>query len=362
MAKKCMQCGGSTKKMQKGGTTSSPKLERLSGKVAKKTAAGKPVSKSLTKRYDKAVDKVITSGMTKKPLRKAQAGMSTGTPFQQYMKTPGAVASDTTMQTMYPKSNWDAPKKPVAKNPKNQGTLEKAYEKTYGQNWRSESGQPSSDETFEQYKRRMGPMKKGGSMSKMKKGGSTSFGMLSVKAGVDKNPRPTAADRIAGAKMQYGGSNKQPISRITNNTSKEMRDAYNKKTQTNTTNTISKEYKVDPNTGQVSKQKLGGMMKKKMQKGGMMKGTVGGPPKKPFAAGIPYFTGAGQTGPESMQTGGILSSALTAVKRIQRLKKTTGIANKAIKAKVDLKKGTTKAVTGPMTKTVKNIKAIAKKK
>ncbi len=261
MAKKCMQCGGSTKKMQKGGTTSSPKLERLSGKVAKKTSAGKPVSKSLTKRYDKAVDKVITSGM-----------------------------------------------------------------------------------------------------KKMAKGGSTSFGMLSVKAGVDENPRPTAADRIAGAKMQYGGSNKQPISRITNNTSKEMRDAYNKKTQTNTTNTISKEYKVDPNTGQVSKQKLGGMMKKKMQKGGMMKGTVGGPPKKPFAAGIPYFTGAGQTGPESMQTGGVLSSALTAVKRLQRLKKTTGIANKAIKAKVDLKKGTTKTVAGPMTKTVKNIKAIAKKK
>ena len=35
-----------------------------------------------------------------------------------------------------------------------------------------------------------------------KKGGSTSFGMLSVKAGVDKNPKPTAADRIAGAKMK----------------------------------------------------------------------------------------------------------------------------------------------------------------
>ena len=29
-----------------------------------------------------------------------------------------------------------------------------------------------------------------------------SFGMLSVKAGIDKNPNPTAADRIAGAKMK----------------------------------------------------------------------------------------------------------------------------------------------------------------
>jgi hypothetical protein len=36
---------------------------------------------------------------------------------------------------------------------------------------------------------------------KMAKGGS-SFGMLSVKAGIDKNPKPTAADRIAGAKMR----------------------------------------------------------------------------------------------------------------------------------------------------------------
>ena len=47
-------------------------------------------------------------------------------------------------------------------------------------------------------KREAGEMKKGGKMKKAKNG--TSFGMLSVKAGVDKNPNPTAADRIAGAK------------------------------------------------------------------------------------------------------------------------------------------------------------------
>jgi hypothetical protein len=35
---------------------------------------------------------------------------------------------------------------------------------------------------------------------KTKAKNGTSFGMLSVKAGVDKNPNPTAADRIAGAK------------------------------------------------------------------------------------------------------------------------------------------------------------------
>ena len=42
------------------------------------------------------------------------------------------------------------------------------------------------------------------------KGGD--FGMLSVKAGIDNNPNPTQADRIAGAtkgkKMMYGGKMK----------------------------------------------------------------------------------------------------------------------------------------------------------
>jgi len=38
-----------------------------------------------------------------------------------------------------------------------------------------------------------------GGVKKYKAGGSTKFGMLSVKAGIDKNPKATAADRIAGA-------------------------------------------------------------------------------------------------------------------------------------------------------------------
>ena len=61
-------------------------------------------------------------------------------------------------------------------------------------------------------KREAGEMKKGGKMIKKAKNG-TSFGMLSVKAGVDNNPSATFADKIAGAKkkakfgkkMQYGG-------------------------------------------------------------------------------------------------------------------------------------------------------------
>ncbi len=49
---------------------------------------------------------------------------------------------------------------------------------------------------------------------KKKNGKKSSFGMLSVKAGIDNNPKPTAADRIAGAtkgkkKMAKGGSAKK---------------------------------------------------------------------------------------------------------------------------------------------------------
>ena len=48
-----------------------------------------------------------------------------------------------------------------------------------------------------------GMARKGGAVKKkMAKGGATSFGMLSVKAGIDKNPKATAADRIAGAKKR----------------------------------------------------------------------------------------------------------------------------------------------------------------
>jgi hypothetical protein len=40
----------------------------------------------------------------------------------------------------------------------------------------------------------------------------TEFGMLSVKAGIDNNPNPTQADRIAGAtkKMKRGGAVDSP--------------------------------------------------------------------------------------------------------------------------------------------------------
>ena len=44
-----------------------------------------------------------------------------------------------------------------------------------------------------------------GTKPKNGNGKKKAFGMLSVKAGIDKNPKPTQADRIAGAKMRNKG-------------------------------------------------------------------------------------------------------------------------------------------------------------
>jgi len=156
---------------------------------------------------------VMKYGGVKKKLPKAQTGRQTA--FQEYMKTPGATATDTTAYVSVGNKNIPAKdimrdkpgsqtsilNKPVAKNSVAQKALERAFEKTYGMDYQSNQGKPAPGESVEQYRRRMGSKKKGGATkATYKKGGST-FGMLSVKAGVDKNPKETAADRIAGAKM-----------------------------------------------------------------------------------------------------------------------------------------------------------------
>jgi len=70
------------------------------------------------------------------------------------------------------------------------------------------AGIPNSGPTGPNYQG-VDTMKKGGAIKKKYAKGGSSFGMLSVKAGIDKNPKPTAADRIAGAKMKRGGSIKK---------------------------------------------------------------------------------------------------------------------------------------------------------
>lgn len=57
---------------------------------------------------------------------------------------------------------------------------------------------------------------KDGGKQKLKDGKKTDFGMLSVKAGIDKNPKPTKADRIAGATMKDGARTKVRGVRIAN--------------------------------------------------------------------------------------------------------------------------------------------------
>jgi hypothetical protein len=222
----CAKCGGTMNKMAKGGSTTNklnnPKgyapaqkggdntkmgiygvpnagrtdslgfkkggsVKMKTGGVAKaKFGASVPVQHSPAPGRVRSASGVGTVPVGKrkmggpvKKLVKAQAGISKGTPFQQYMKIPGAVASDTTMQTVNPSMEklsgpgvWNAPKKPVAKNSKNQTTLENAFNQTYGEGYRNETGQPAKGETMEQYKRRMGPMKKGGAVKKYAKGGS----------------------------------------------------------------------------------------------------------------------------------------------------------------------------------------------
>ena len=62
------------------------------------------------------------------------------------------------------------------------------------------SGKKPTKEMLKQEKKIKNENKMGGKRKLYKKGGKSEFGMLSVKAGVDNNPNPTAADRIVGAK------------------------------------------------------------------------------------------------------------------------------------------------------------------
>ena len=65
------------------------------------------------------------------------------------------------------------------------------------------AGKPGKQDSYTQYK-------KGGVIKKKAKDGS-SFGMLSVKAGVDNNPKPTFADKIAGAKKMAKSGTKMKM-------------------------------------------------------------------------------------------------------------------------------------------------------
>jgi hypothetical protein len=160
----------------------------------------------------KSAGKILKNmGSATTKMQKGGAKPKNETPFQGYMKNKGATASDTTMQQVTPKSKIDIRiKAPVAKNPKNQSSLDNAFEKTYGQGYMRDSGYPSKGETLEQYKRRMGPMKKGGAMKKMKVGGMVNSNTKLVASKVAKGRvgGTSSAPKTAVPKAKMGMSMK----------------------------------------------------------------------------------------------------------------------------------------------------------
>lgn len=99
---------------------------------------------------------------------------------------------------------------------------------------------------------------------KMKSGGKTSFGMLSVKAGVDKNPNPTAADRIAGAKMNAGKAQAgRTINKMRTKGSDPLSE-YSPKIRRGSGNLIPVGAKKNPVTGRPLRKKMGGTVGKSL--------------------------------------------------------------------------------------------------
>jgi hypothetical protein len=105
-------------------------------------------------------------------------GVKEETPFQRYLKdNKGAVAKDTVgvragvylpkFKTTEKGKTDDGIKSPNAKNPKNQAALNKAFDKTYGQDRMKVIGESSDpNESLEQYRRRMGSTYKKGGVKK----------------------------------------------------------------------------------------------------------------------------------------------------------------------------------------------------
>jgi len=162
--KKCMKCGGAMKKYAAGGATAN-KLNNARG-YAKPTVGG-----SNTKDGIYAVPNAGPTG----PNRTGTYDYKKGGAIKKY-QTGGGKFGDTTPGHTVGKAKFGASTPVKASCKKGQV--------------RSASGTCVSERP------------------KFAKGGS-SFGMLSVKAGIDKNPKPTQADRIAGAKMKRGGSIKK---------------------------------------------------------------------------------------------------------------------------------------------------------
>jgi len=195
MAKKlgCASCGGTMKKMAKGGTTKNVNISKPGAGYAKRTVGGDNqkmnmygIAQTGQGQMDGKTGVMKKGGMVKKPLVKAQKGTTVKpkTPFQQYMKTPGAVASDTVAKRDDINTLKKAPNKPG---------LDAAFRKTYGDDYvgrQSDGIYTMSKKDADAQDRRIGSRKMGGATKDLPK---AQFGRTVVKF-------KTTREGLAGSK------------------------------------------------------------------------------------------------------------------------------------------------------------------
>ena len=186
---KKQKIGGMVKKMAVGGTTTKRIIKKSTGGMygIPQENLGTSGQYGFAKKGG-AVKKMKTSG-TVKPLMKAQKGkiVKTVTPFQNYMKTPGAIASDTTQSFTGSRDG----SKPV---------LDKAYYDTYYAGKENERRTGNDKVKYDANGKRV-----------YKKGGATKAAKFAALA--PPYNKATFADKIVGAKKS-AGSKKLPKAQL----------------------------------------------------------------------------------------------------------------------------------------------------
>ena len=153
----------------------------------------KPVVKALTKKQKTTGTEVIKSVKPNVPdtkLKKATSGLNLAT---QKSKASGAKLGQTLFESKNKAFRGDDFTFSYSKKKTPKVSEQKAKGGRVG--LKRGTGLMKKKSNIQKIKEAFAPK-----VSKNKK--ASKFGMLSVKAGIDKNPNPTQADRIAGAKMK----------------------------------------------------------------------------------------------------------------------------------------------------------------
>ena len=184
----CAKCGGSMKKMAKGGLTK-PFIAGITN--------GGPTGPNY-----QGIDTMKKGGGIKKKYQKGGGIEDPKDP-----KKSVATQSPTKTLASMPRSEYRDLKKGARREAKLNRIQSGAQSERVDNIVRGVASTAEAAARITQAAADLKKQKRGGTVKKYAKGGST-FGMLSVKAGVDNNPKPTAADRIAGAKKKakFGAS------------------------------------------------------------------------------------------------------------------------------------------------------------